>query len=223
LDSEIHDLIITFSLFRALRGTFLLKGVNIYNVSKDLTGNGDILEFASSAAAVIRESTIDSIDFSLSWTLTSCLTKKQSVFSTIESTAQFYDTVISNVKSKDHLFEWIISTGIILNNVTIFNSETLNKLQMMSFSKSKVTRISHSNFTQNQKITFLFSKTTISEFDANVLDGRNRGIRLIDNSNATISNSVFKNMQQLVKEGNISVSELNHSGAAIRKYHAYLL
>jgi hypothetical protein len=94
---------------------------------------------------------------------------------------------------------------------------------MMSFSKWEIARISHSNFTLNQKITFQFSKTTVSEFAESVLDGRNRGVQVVDNSNVTISNTVFKNMQQIVKEGDILVSELSYSGGAIRKYHAYLL
>jgi hypothetical protein len=65
-DSKFHDLIITFSLFRILRAPFLLKGVNIYNVSKGLAGNGSILQFDTFATAIIRESTIDTIDFSFS-------------------------------------------------------------------------------------------------------------------------------------------------------------
>jgi predicted small metal-binding protein len=63
----------------------------------------------------------------------------------------------------------------------------------------------------------IFRNTLVKEFTDNVLVGINRGVKFMANSNATVTNSIFKEMKQNRKEGKIYYSDLNHLGSAIGK------
>jgi hypothetical protein len=66
----------------------------------------------------------------------------------------------------------------------------------------------------------IFRNTLVKEFSDNVLNGINRGIKIMTNSNATITNSIFKNMKQNRKEGRIYYSDLRELGSGIGKQYA---
>jgi len=55
----------------------------------------------------------------------------------------------------------------------------------------------------------------VEEFNENVLDGINRGVKFMQKSNGTLTNSVFKSMHQNVKDGTRIFAELTSSGSGL--------
>jgi hypothetical protein len=61
----------------------------------------------------------------------------------------------------------------------------------------------------------IFRNTLVKEFTDNMLNGMNKGIKIMTNSNATITNSVFKNMKQRIKEEKLYYSDVKSRGSGI--------
>ena len=92
---------------------------------------------------------------------------------------------------------------------------------MINFRGCVIESISNSNFIESQLLVLMFRNTLIKEFTHNTLDSMNRGIKIMSGSNATITNTVFKNMVQNNKVANLYYSEIIEKGSAIGKFKGY--
>lgn len=61
----------------------------------------------------------------------------------------------------------------------------------------------------------MFRKTLVKSFYNNELDAMYKGIRALENSNVNITNTVIRNMQQTIKDGELYSTKIESSGSAI--------
>lgn len=88
----------------------------------------------------------------------------------------------------------------------------------MNFRNCIIDRITKSNFTESQLQVMIFVNTLVKEISDTLFDGMNKGLKFMANSNATITNSTFKNMVQNIKEGRLYFSQIQTQGGAIGKH-----
>ena len=70
----------------------------------------------------------------------------------------------------------------------------------------------------NQLITLVVEHSKIYSFTRNVFDGFNKGVKFHTNSSGTISDSIFMNMIQDIKENTIYQSNVVSDGSAIGEF-----
>ena len=63
----------------------------------------------------------------------------------------------------------------------------------------------------------LFESSTVNQFSGNIFDAINRGIQFDKNSNGTITDSIFQNMVQDIRDGDLYNSNIVNDGSAIGK------
>jgi hypothetical protein len=56
-----------------------------------------------------------------------------------------------------------------------------------------------------------------------VIDGMYKGIQIIDNSHVNITNTVIRNMQQTIKDGELYKTNVEHNGAGIEIIDSHVL
>ena len=65
--------------------------------------------------------------------------------------------------------------------------------------------------------------TNVTVFTNNTLDGINRGLKIYQNSNVKISNSMFKNMVQNIKQEDLYVSDIIDTGSGLGKSYKIIV
>ena len=191
-------------LFIALSTTLKLEKVTIKNLTKNENSISRIFRIESDSSVNIINSYFDSINFSMAMVKNSAL-----VIQNLEA---------HNITAISYLLDVYVSNGIVLNNFTVVNCQTIGLPGLFSFKKSTVESVRNSNFVESQLLVFIFSNSLVKQFDSNVLNGMNRGIQVTERSNATVNNNVFKNMKQNIKEGGVYYAEIKEAGSAIGKF-----
>lgn len=125
---------------------------------------------------------------------------------------------IYNVSCIRSIIETTSSTAIVLKHMNVSQSISTVMPALITFSTSVVDEISNSTFTEIQYYVIEFIKSQVTKFDSNSLNGINKGLYFLDNSNGTISNSTFANFVQNVKSGDVYKTNIKTSGSAICKH-----
>ena len=203
-DARIEGLNIRSSALDLMRTDLTLDSVTFKDISRDIDSTARLLRIESNSEVQISNSIFQDINFS--------------IVSVTDSVMRINDTYISNITASQYVIECYTSTGIIFQNLTIFDSQSDDKLGMTNFRDCVIESISNSNFIESQLLVLMFRNTLVKEFTHNTLDSMNRGIKIMSGSNATITNTVFKNMVQNIKESKLYYSEIKRKGSAIGMY-----
>ena len=104
---------------------------------------------------------------------------------------------------------------MILRHFTLSDSETVDLNAVFHIHSTHIASLEDSIFTNNLPLVFYIDGSQIDSFTRNTLTGMARGLRISEDSTAVISNSVFFDMLQLVKEGDTYKSHVFDDGSAI--------
>ena len=124
---------------------------------------------------------------------------------------------IYNVSSQYSIIIARSSTLITIKNLNITYSKSTVYPALITFEDSSANEISNSSFTNIQYYIFEFIRSQVSSFQNNILNGINKGMHFIENSNATISNWTFSNFKQNIESGGVYKSEIKGDGSGISK------
>jgi len=202
-DSTIDNINIQSNMFTMMRSDLILNNVQVSNITRDSDSTARFFRIESTSDVTIENSTFEDINFSLI-TLT-------------DSILKVHDSEMNNITASQYIIECYSSQGVVIRNLSIYDSQTDDRPSIINFRDCTIESISDSKFTESQLLVFVFRNSLVKEFDNNILDSMNRGIKIMNNSNATISNSVFKNMKQNIKENTLYYSDIKESGSAIGK------
>jgi nitrous oxidase accessory protein NosD len=128
------------------------------------------------------------------------------------------NTSLVNIRAGYYLIEAFTTQDIVIQNLTVTNSSSEFRNDIIHFTECVVESFTDSYFFDVQPFALAFTNTEVKDFSNNTLDGMNRGVRFNKQSTAIISNTTFKNMQQNIREGDIYFSQIYYSGSAIGKF-----
>jgi hypothetical protein len=118
-NSTIENMNIFSSLFILFRADFSLQNVQTKNITRDSSSTGRLFRIESNSNAVIQDSSFEDINFSL--------------ISVTDSTFEMHNSYIENITASQYIIECYKSTGIVMDNLTIFDSQTDDRPGIMNF------------------------------------------------------------------------------------------
>ena len=130
---------------------------------------------------------------------------------------------IYNISWGRSIIETTSSTGIIIKSFNASTSTTTNMPALITFTSTIIDEISNSNFTEIQYYVIEFIQSNLTKFNNNYLNGINKGLYFLSNSNGVITNSTFANFVQNVKSGDVYKSQIKGDGSAISKLKIKLI
>jgi hypothetical protein len=140
------------------------------------------------------------------------------LFILTDSSLTMTNTSLVNIRAGYRLIEAYTTKNIIIQNLTVTNSSSEFRNDIIHFTECVVESITDSYFFDVQPFALAFTNTEVKNFNNNIFDGMNRGVKFDKQSTAIISNTTFMNMKQNIREGDIYFSEILHSGSAIGKF-----
>ena len=205
---KIENLNIQSDVFVLLSATFIMDSVEMLDITRDIASVVRIFRVEDESVVNITNSKFFNINSSLA--------------SFINSVLQVDNTTAINITAAQYVIEWYSSSGIVLQNFTIIDSKSTEREAMIHFKNWEIERISESYFTESQLLVFLIIHTKVKLFENNVLNGMNRGMKIVSRSTLIIKNTMFINMKQNIKEGVLYFSEIIASGSAIGNFIFFL-
>ena len=206
-NSTIQKLEIHSNMIVAIETDFTIKDTSITNITRDSSSHAKVFVAESGSLAIFENVYFEDVS--------------PEIIATTDSTLRLYDTYIKNVASDGHVIEGYNSHNIIIDNLTTYNCETTKYISIIEFRKSTVETIKNSLFEETQLSVFVFRNTNVSSFANNTINGINRGISVLSNSNMVISNSIFQNLVQNIKEEQLYQENIIHGGSAIGNFNPY--
>jgi hypothetical protein len=181
-----------------------LENSYIANISRKVGTSGRIYSAITRSTASIVNTVFENIPFG--------------IIMLTESQMNVTGVHIENVTSTENIIDWHTSYEITIDGLTTYNLLTKNFPSVINFRFSAVKLIKNCIFEMTQYAVMRFGSSSLAEYTNNTMNGINRGIIFISGSNGTITNSLFTNMVQNVKEGNVYISSITRSGAAIGRH-----
>jgi hypothetical protein len=122
-----------------------------------------------------------------------------------------------NIISNEFLIDCYFCPGVTFKSIHMTDCTTLGQLSMINIRETTVDNIQNSEFANSQLAVMHFEKSKLKNFSGNSFDAMNKALKFTKGSVGVITNSIFKNMVQKVKEGSIYESRVISDGSAIGK------
>ena len=120
-NSSIYDCNMFDTIFLAMDSTLNISNVHFKDLTKDINGVPRTIRLAFNSFAMVSNITFENIEFPL--------------LTVIDSVMEVYDSYMNNITSPDLVYECITSKDIVLNNITMVNSKSVNLPELISFKK----------------------------------------------------------------------------------------
>jgi hypothetical protein len=177
--------------------------ITVSNLSKDDGSTARFLQVELDSQIVMNHSTFTNMTVS--------------IINCFSSTMELDNISGENIISNEYIIDWYFCTGLIFSHLTLNNWESQNLPGIINIRGSKVENIEYWEFTDVQLVAIIFDNSELKKSSGNTFNGMNKGILLQSGSIWVISDSVFVNMVQNIKDGLIYQSNIATDGSAIGK------
>ena len=200
---------IATSLILIINTQFFTDNWIIHNITTDIDQASKIIEIHTDSNAIINNVRIEDI--------------RLGVVSLTDSTLEIYNSYIGDVTAIDSIFDVYTSKDMVFDNLTTFNCVTDNRRATIAFRSSTIDMMRNCYFQESQLNVMEMRNTNVTVFTNNTLDGINRGLKIYQNSNVKISNSMFKNMVQNIRQEDLYVSDIIDTGSGLGKSYKIIV
>lgn len=118
-DCVIDEMILKDSLFQAYSSEFALESISVTGISRNINSTARLFTVESSSTVNVSNVDVRHVGFS--------------ILSVTDSSFQIYDSYIENITASQFVIECYSSDNLIFQNLTIHDSETVDRIGMMNF------------------------------------------------------------------------------------------
>ena len=199
----VYNISLYSSAFILIGSDFSIDHTNVTNISKDAGSTARFLQIELGSYATLNNSRFEN--------------NTVSMINCFDSQMVLTDVIGVNIISNEYIIDWYFCEGVTFNKLELREWITNDLPGIIKIRETIITNVQNSYFYHNQLFVMLFESSTVNQFSGNIFDAINRGIQFDKNSNGTITDSIFQNMVQDIRDGDLYNSNIVNDGSAIGK------
>jgi hypothetical protein len=197
----IHNITLYSSAFILIGSDFSIDHTNVTSLSRDHGSTARFLQIELDSFATMNNTMFSDMTISIANWFSS-----EIIFTGVQA---------NNISSEEYVIDWYYWPGVTFDKIVMHDWESKHLLGMIQITETTVKNIADSSFSECQLIVIIFKASNVLSFTGNTFDGFNKALSFEKKTNGTISNSIFKNFVQNVRDGVLFQSNIVSDGSAI--------